>query len=382
LADASLFDTEGECKKVHNVVSWSLFRDVCAVLLDHVTAPTLSTSLREEETLGHAAQQDKIQDKSKRQRSVWIALATAHLRYADTSRSLFPISWVFFDTCAYLRTGGGKVVDASPCLLPNPLKNKYRRLSDSGKKKRAEDHDKSSLAGKGITHMVCCERLLKSDRPEVERKLKAFNLATEGHEAVSLVTDQWITNCFRCRKLLPITDENLYSSVEEERPQTKKGDAQLRTFVSAPFPACKEQGDIDSPEWIVVKAVIDEEVDDDDNLLEYLKTIEITDGIRSWRASLSDYSQFRKEGKLKGECLMDTWESLPADVERRGTPWSCRVCDVLRFPWGATIRGLAPPVDECRWKLSGDRKEWQQDWGRLRGEVGKEDRYSPMCNST
>ena len=93
LADASLFDSEGESKKIHNVVSWSLFRDVCAVLLDHVTAPTLSTSLREggEETLGHAAQQDKIQDKSKRQRSAWIALATAHLRYANSSRSIFPI---------------------------------------------------------------------------------------------------------------------------------------------------------------------------------------------------------------------------------------------------------------------------------------------------
>ena len=322
LAQPSLMDTEGEQKKVHNVVSWSLFRDVCAVLLDHVTAPTLSTSLDAGES-GSVTQREK----AKRQRSPWIALATAHLK-----------------------TGGGKVVEESPCLLPSQLKNKFRRLSDSGKKKRAADQIKGSLAGKGVTHMVCCERLLKSDRAEVERKLKTFDLDTE---AVSVVTDQWITNCFRCRKLLPITDENLFSRGEERHPQTKKRDAQLRTFVSAPFPTCKEPDDRDSPEWMVIKVMIDEEVDDDDNLLEYLSTIEITDGVRSWHASLSDYSQFASEGKLEGECLKETW--------------SRKVCEVLRFPWGATIQGLSPPVDECRWKLSS--KDPAQDWGMHRKDT-------------
>jgi len=53
---------------------------------------------------------------------------------------------------------------------------------------------------------------------------------------------------------------------------------QRSTFLSAPFPACKEPADASSPAWMVVKADIAEEVDEDDAVREYLNELVVCDG--------------------------------------------------------------------------------------------------------
>ena len=246
-------------KRVEDVISWSMFRDVCALFLDHRTAPPLSSlpgSCPEDEMTNAKKEEDK--------RSAWIALAKVHIE-----------------------AGGGKVVQDVPILQGGANKlhaNTQRRLSGSGRKQKLG----RSLAHKGITHVVCCEKLLKGERSFLSTYLQE-QLHLDMHR-VLLVTDYWVQSSFSYWRR-PVTDEYIFSP---DRPaHVRPLDDDERTFVSSPFPNCREDPTASgmkreqlsserpkastemcnlelekgtyfnqamSPEWMVVKAVFDDEV--------------------------------------------------------------------------------------------------------------------------
>ena len=202
-------------KRVEDVISWSMFRDVCALFLDHRTAPPLSSlpgSCPEDEMTNAKKEEDK--------RSAWIALAKVHIE-----------------------AGGGKVVQDVPILQGGANKlhaNTQRRLSGSGRKQKLG----RSLAHKGITHVVCCEKLLKGERSSLSTYLQE-QLHLDMHR-VLLVTDYWVQSSFSYRRL-PVTDEYIFSP---DRPaHVRPSDDDERTFVSSPFPDCREDPPASGMKW-------------------------------------------------------------------------------------------------------------------------------------
>jgi hypothetical protein len=163
-----------------------------------------------------------------------------------------------------------------------------------------------------MSHVVCSEEQLARLGP---RQL-LDSLANSYHRdmsALHLVTDTWIARCVRHKQVLPTSDDHLFS---EERQQTEVSKVSQGTktaaptptvadtlqthYVSAPFPACRARGeeDEDGLDWWAVKVRMRVEVDVEHKRREYVDVLEITDGMRCWRAAFASYAEFAREGRF------------------------------------------------------------------------------------
>ena len=333
--EASQVCAGGEFNGVHDLVSWSLFREVHAVFLDNIGRHiALSASA------AGAPDFEEVADSGAKSRAgpPWIAVARA------------------------LLIAGGAHVDKTLKIFPTVYADKPepRRLSKG-------PQQLESIARSQVTHVVCSEKLLKGDRKGVEGVLGRLGISKD----VAVVTDRWIENCARYKKLLPDSEEHLFSAWEAPRPredenQLRSYEDQLHTFVSCPYshdPSLRSSDDVASPDWLSVKAKMTEEVDATGEVLEYLRQLEVTDGMKVWRTPRDlSYQDFESDGKLPGEVL-DTWDA--------------RVCEVLRFPWGVSAR-YAPPhphgITDCVWRFSDRAEDWKRDWShrQSQGPNGRE----------
>jgi hypothetical protein len=231
--------TDLEEGKAHEMLAWSLFRDVCAACVEDEEGET----------------------------SARMALAKAHVR-----------------------ASGGKVCSWQDACM---------------------------------THVVCSEERLERLGP---REL-LDSLANSYHRdmsALHLVTDTWIARCVRHKQVLPTSDDHLFS---EERQQTEVSKVSKATktaaptptvadmlqthYVSAPFPACRARGEADQDagrargeeeedglDWWAIKVRMRVEVDVEHKRREYVDVVEITDGMRCWRAAFASYAEFAREGRF------------------------------------------------------------------------------------
>ena len=309
--EPQLVHEEGGRKTVHDLVSWSLFRDVTAVCIEHVNVLAPSNSKL------HGGGEPR----SKRL-PAWCALAMAHLK-----------------------AGGARAVEDPICVPRLPGSGPQQRLSSSFTAQRRELSDR-----KRFTHVVCSEEVLKSDPLGVQDQIKGlFGDISD----VTIVTEKWVANCSSYKKLLDPPGDSQFREWKLAARLLPTQDGHRGAFVSAPFPDHKEPEDVSSPAWLAIKAVIGEEVDDDDNLCEYLRDIVVTDGSRYWQAHFASCDEFEAEGKLMGECLVETW--------------SATVVSVLKFPWGAVSRASRPPpVHECCWQFSDKPGDWKNGWDKGR----------------
>jgi hypothetical protein len=305
--EPSLPNDDDRDKEVHDLLHWSLFRDVSAAILDYSDCMPASSMVPDVA--------DMVMDKDIN--TSWIPLAKAQLE-----------------------AGGGQVaMSIRNITCPNGTAR--------------------------VTHVVCSEMVLRRNRGGVQTFLDEHGLA----HAI-LISDKWIDNCFRRKQRFDHSDDYLYTSWAVS-PQSASSEERCCThrhsFVSSPFSDhdCRDPEDRRSPDWIAVKVQMHKERGDGKKFREYPNSIEITDGDSCWSATTSNYTDFECLGKLQGECLNETWGP--------------KVCSVLKFPWGSTVKDAGDPrmaacvKKGCIWRFSDCPDDWRRrnwaDWGA--GENGR-----------